>query len=260
MEGLLRQIQRVVFMDREVSTTSASVQTEPDGWTEAMVLAGTSSSRSGTQVADRVRTGRGAQPIAESGQLDSSHHAADRAMERYSRGDDSAFEVLYDALAPALYRFLLRKVRDPARAEDFVQQTMLQVHCARGRFVPGSRVKPWIFAIASRIFLDQVRRKKVEVLTPDADTAQGTRSDRPSPEATIEAKELEGLVRVALERLSAPQREVFELVIYAQMSHAEVAEMLGVTVASVKLRMQRANRTVRETLRLAGRAEATGTE
>src|SRR5688572_22381680 len=69
---------------------------------------------------------------------ESSNPAADAAMERYANGDEAAFGELYDALVPRLYAFVLRKMRDPVRAEDLVQQTMLQVHCARGRFVPGS--------------------------------------------------------------------------------------------------------------------------
>src|SRR6185503_13959291 len=147
-------------------------------------------------------------------------------------GDRTAFSDLYDALAPRLYAYLLRKVGDSSRAEDLTQQTMLKVHCARCRFVRGSRVTPWVFAIATRLFLDFAKRKKLEVLTQDGDLTREPESDWPRPDTSAESNELTMLVRAELEHLSAPQREAFELVHFAQMSHSEAAEALGVTVAS----------------------------
>ncbi len=83
--------------------------------------------------------------------------AADAAMERYADGDDGAFDELYDLLAPPLYRALLRQTRDAERAEDLVQQTMLQLHLTRGRFQRGSSVFPWAFALARRKLVDEIR-------------------------------------------------------------------------------------------------------
>src|SRR5262245_36731869 len=82
----------------------------------------------------------------------------DAAMDRYARGDDTAFGEIYDKLAPRLFGFLLRYTRDRSKAEDVVQQTMLQIHRARGRFMPGAEVTPWAFAIARRLLIDQHRR------------------------------------------------------------------------------------------------------
>ena len=70
-------------------------------------------------------------------------NVADAAMERYSVGDDAAFAVVYDALAPRIFGYLRRKLGSVSRAEDVVQQTFLHMHRARGTFVPGSRVSPW---------------------------------------------------------------------------------------------------------------------
>ena len=67
---------------------------------------------------------------------------ANALMERYASDDDSAFGELYDYVAPRLYSFLLRQTRDQARAEDLVQRTLLQMHCARRHFAPGAEVVP----------------------------------------------------------------------------------------------------------------------
>ena len=179
---------------------------------------------------------------------DSSNPAADAAMQRYARGDAAAFAELYDTLAPRLYSFAFRKTRNHDKAEDLVQQTMFQVHRARARFVPGSRVTPWVYAIAMRLFLDQTRRKKIEVLAGDDDAQQSHESEIPGPEAAVEARELGRLVRTEVDRLSQSQREVFELVVYGDMSNAEVAETLGISIAGVKMRLQRANAAIKSAL------------
>lgn len=178
-------------------------------------------------------------------------------MARYARGDDGAFLEVYRTIGPRLYAYILRKVRNQARAEDIIQQTMLQIHCARGRFVPGSRATPWAFAIATRVFLDQAKRKNVELLSSNGEDAPERPSDVPSPEASMASKELDAIVRAELDRLTSPQREAFELIHYAHMSHAEAAEVLGVTEASVKLRMQRAHQIVRSALSAATQLPST---
>jgi RNA polymerase sigma-70 factor, ECF subfamily len=181
--------------------------------------------------------------------VQSSNPRADAAMDRYASGDEAAFGELYDALMPRMYAFILRKVGNVARAEDLVQQTLLKLHCARCRYVPGSCVTPWAFSILRRLYLDQERRKKLEVLSSDGTTDAGPTSPRANPEESAARKQqMQILVDSAASQLSPAQQLAFELVHYAQMSHAEAAEALGTTVASVKLRMQRANQAIRAAL------------
>src|SRR5215470_9959828 len=85
---------------------------------------------------------------------------ADAAMERYADGDAAAFAIVYDALAPRLLGLLRRQA--PQYAEDLVQQTFFQMHLARGTFVRGAQVRPWAFAIARRLLIDRIRRRKHE--------------------------------------------------------------------------------------------------
>ena len=166
-------------------------------------------------------------------------------MDRHAAGDPTAFGELYDALAPRLYSFIMRSVHDSARAEDLVQQTLMQMHCARGRFVKGSKVTPWAFAIIRRLFLDQARRKKLELLSGDGNDPVEAPSTHPGPEESAQNRELEHLVRQELSRLTPAQQTAVELVYYGQMTNAEAAEALGVSVASIKLRVQRASQAIR---------------
>ncbi|HEY6463033.1 MAG TPA: sigma-70 family RNA polymerase sigma factor, partial [Polyangiaceae bacterium] len=134
---------------------------------------------------------------------------ADVAMERYAGGDDAAFGTVYDALAPRLYGYLLRQTRDRARAEDLVQQTMLHIHRARARFIPGAEVTPWAFAIARRLLVDSLRRGRREVLAMD-DELDGRPDRRPGPEELVQARELATRVEGVLARLPQSQRAAFE--------------------------------------------------
>lgn len=176
--------------------------------------------------------------------------ALDAAMERYANGDDSAFETLYDGLAPRLLAFLMRHTRDKSRAEDVVQQTMLQIHRHRGRFQPGAQVIPWAFAIARRLLIDQHRRGGREVLARSDDDSTLdllVALDAPADQVAI-AKELATRIDAELQRLPENQRVAFELIKQDGLSVAEAAETLGTTVAAVKLRAHRAYEALRAAL------------
>lgn len=169
---------------------------------------------------------------------------ADVAMDRYSAGDDSAFEVVYDSLAPRLYGYLLRQTHDPSQAEDLLQQTMLHIHRARDRFIVGAEVTPWAFAIARRLVVDGVRRGRREVLSEDGDADAGV-SRGPGADEVTYARELAIQVDQALAKLPQTQRAAFELIKQEGLSVAEAAQVLGTTVTAVKLRAHRAYESLR---------------
>jgi RNA polymerase sigma-70 factor (ECF subfamily) len=173
--------------------------------------------------------------------------ACDDAMARYAAGDEAAFAIVYDALAPRLYGFLVRQTRNGARAEDLLQQTFLQMHRARGAFLPGAEVVPWAFAIARRLTIDGFRRGRREVLD-----GGDTQDDRAAPDAAaddlVQARELADRIQRELARLPETQRVAFELVKQEGLSLAEAAQVLGTTVAAVKLRAHRAYEALRAVL------------
>jgi RNA polymerase sigma-70 factor (ECF subfamily) len=169
------------------------------------------------------------------------------AMSRYAGGDESAFAIVYDGLAPRLYGYLTRQTRDTARAEDLVQQTFLQMHRARGSFVSGADVVPWAFAIARRLMIDGFRRGKREVLE-DADERDEPHATDPAADDLVQAQQLATRIRRELARLPETQRVAFELVKEEGLSLAEAAEVLGTTVSAVKLRAHRAYEALRAVL------------
>jgi RNA polymerase sigma-70 factor (ECF subfamily) len=177
--------------------------------------------------------------------------AGDAAMARYAAGDDAAFAEVYDLLAPRLFGYLVRQTRDHARAEDLVQQTFLHMHRARGSFIAGAGVTPWAFAIARRLMIDGMRRGKREVLANDNEdgpVSGGPAATDAAADDLVQAQQTATRIRVALTHLPEQQRVAFELVKQEGMSLAEAAQVLGTTVAAVKLRAHRAYEALRAVL------------
>ena len=189
----------------------------------------------------RVRSPAVQDGAAEAGET-SAYSAADRAMERYACGEDAAFSELYDLIAPRLLGYLMRQTRDHARAEDLVQQTMLRIHRARGRFLPGAAVLPWAMAIARRLLIDELRRGKGDrvVQSADPDWQPDVPDGAPTAVELVEASQLGARLRAELAKLPDNQREAFELIKEEGLSLAEAAAVLGTTVTAVKLRAHRA--------------------
>jgi RNA polymerase sigma-70 factor, ECF subfamily len=181
---------------------------------------------------------------------DGDRSLADEAMDRYAGGDDSAFSDLYDLIAPRLLGYLVRQTRDEARAEDLVQQTLLRMHRARGRFLPGAAVVPWAMAIARRLMIDDLRHRRGDRVTRSIEDEPTTDVPDKAPTAVdlVEARELGARIRAELAKLPESQREAFELIKQEGLSLAEAAAILGTTVTAVKLRAHRAYLALRVSL------------
>ena len=177
---------------------------------------------------------------------------ADEAMSRYAQGEASAFEIVYDAVAPRLQGYLRRHLREASRVDDIVQQTFLQMHCARGTFICGAEVLPWAFAIARRLMIDTVRktsREECRDLSNDEERhAAVMASVVATGEEVVAAREAGKRISDAYEQMSEAQRAAFELVKADGLSHAQAASILGTTVTGVKLRAHRAYLALRAAL------------
>ena len=179
-------------------------------------------------------------------------------MERYSNGDDAAFGELYDAIAPRLLGFLRKATRDGCATEDLMQQTLLQMHRARGSFIPGAPVMPWAFAIARRLMIDSARRQRVEQglftrapadddrMTYEPAAATATADD------VLDARRLERRVQQRFDALPETQRTAYRLVKQEGLSLKRAADLLGTSVTAVKLRTHRAYVALRGVLREEG--------
>jgi len=181
-------------------------------------------------------------------------------MERYSKGDDAAFAQVYDAIAPRLLGFLRKATRDDFAAEDLMQQTLLQIHRARGSFISGARVTPWAFAIARRLIIDGARRRRLEqrvfsdAPADDAEMMYEPSTAMPSADDLLHARRLEQRVQERFDSLPEVQRTAYRLLQQEGLTLKGAAEVLGTSVTAVKLRAHRAYAALRAVLRETGEA------
>ena len=82
-------------------------------------------------------------------------------MGRYCDGDARAFQRLYALVAPRILAYLIGLIGERALAEDLLQQTFLKLHQSRAVYVRDANPVPWIYTIAHRTCLDELRRRKV---------------------------------------------------------------------------------------------------
>jgi RNA polymerase sigma-70 factor (ECF subfamily) len=180
-------------------------------------------------------------------------------MGRYCDGDRDAFRALYAALAPRLLGYLIGLTGERATAEDLLQQTFLKLHEARPAYVRGADPVPWIYTIAHRTCLDELRRRRRSrvKLTEDGSLADSpSTATAPDPEPAGDRAGEEGLsraTRAALAQLPANQREALLLTKVHGRSVREAAVITGSTPGAIKLRAHRAYVTLRQLL---GKREA----
>ena len=173
---------------------------------------------------------------------------ANAAMERYARGDESAFASVYDSVAPRVHAYLIRQTRDRVIADDLLQQTLLQMHRKRGTYAAGLPVLPWAFAIARRLYIDECRRRKTDALWSARDVAEDDHRACALPDDEVATRQVARLVAAELRRMPSNQRVAFELLKIEGLSHQEAAQLLGTTVSAVKLRAFRAYSAIRSVL------------
>jgi RNA polymerase sigma-70 factor (ECF subfamily) len=188
---------------------------------------------------------------------------ADRAMDRYSEGDEASFGVVHTALADRLRAFLIRMSKSPTVADDLLQETFLRIHRARGSFERGGRVVPWGYAIARNVYIDHTRsliekREKVTASdeAPGLDVSAGPETDG---EQVSIATDLGRVVEATLAGLPRNQREAFVLLRYEGMSVADASEVLGASQGAVKLRAFHAYEALRAALGLEDRKRGKAT-
>lgn len=163
---------------------------------------------------------------------------------------DGSFE--HEALPhlDVLYRVALRLARDPARAEDLVQETMLRAFRSWGGFRPGSNARAWLLTILRNAFINEYRREQRQPVAMDLDAAEALAYDGADrdPEGEFFNRIVDRTVLEAVDALPADFREVLVLSDMEDMSYADIAGMLDIPVGTVKSRLFRARRLLQRAL------------
>jgi RNA polymerase sigma-70 factor (ECF subfamily) len=180
-------------------------------------------------------------------------------IDAHLQGDTTAFGELVRRYGDSLLGYLTRMTGSVEQAEDLFQETFKRVHEKADSF-RGSRIKSWLFVIATNVAIDGFRRSKrlqVTSLNQKLDCADDEsrefgavavedNSNEPSQKAIIDEQKEQ--VRRALELLPAKQRATLVLAYYQQLSYPEVAQVLDCSVGTVKTQMYMALKTLAKRL------------
>ena len=161
----------------------------------------------------------------------------ERLLTAVARGDEAAFEDLYDHAAGWVLGTVLRVLRDPAQSEEVMQEVMLEVWRTASRFDPalGSGAA-FLLTLAHRRAVDRIRSERSRV-SRQLRTATATIDYDDVSEAVQASLERER-VRRCLDSLTDLQRECVRLAYYQGYTYREVAELLNVPTSTIKTRMR----------------------
>ncbi len=167
----------------------------------------------------------------------------EETMLALQQGEELALNRLMTRWERPLRSFLYRSTRNEHDALDLAQETFVRVYQHRARYRAGARFSTWMFQIALNLARDharRTRRRPTDSLeaAPEQFTAQTPRRDATDAEAAA-------AVRAAVGELPDDLREAVLLSEFQDLSHAEIAEIVGATPKAVETRLYRAREKLR---------------
>ncbi|PRQ10280.1 RNA polymerase subunit sigma [Corynebacterium sp. 13CS0277] len=170
----------------------------------------------------------------------------------------SEFEAQAMPLLDQLYGGALRMTRNPADAEDLVQETYMKAYQAFDSFTQGTNLKAWMYRIMTNLYINTYRKKQRQpAQMPTDDITDYQLMATASHESTgLESAEVEALKLVpnqeiaeAFEALNEDYRMVVYYADVEQLSYKEIAEVLGIPLGTVMSRLHRGRKQLREALK-----------
>lgn len=203
------------------------------------------------------------QKVCECGEPMTSNEATETELIELAKvGDAEALASLVQQHQARVYRFCMKLCRDPADAEDVLQETFLALARSIGDFRGEASLSTWLYAVARSFCIKKRRRARPTASLADVTPGEeqqgavmGLTASEPPPDEMLAGREVELAVERALRSLEPEAREVLLLRDMEGCSAAEVAEVLGISVAAVKSRLHRARLLLRERVQGLGAVE-----
>jgi RNA polymerase sigma-70 factor (ECF subfamily) len=156
-----------------------------------------------------------------------------------ARGDQAAFEQVYDRLAGPVYGLIRRVLRDPAQSEEVAQEVLLEVWRTASRFDPArGSATTWVMTIAHRRAIDRVRSATAEAQRDQKSAAAAVISVPDEVAEAVEGNLERERVRRCLGTLTDLQRESITLAYYGGYTYRQVSGLLDTPIGTIKTRIR----------------------
>lgn len=172
-------------------------------------------------------------------------------------GDAGVFGLIVERHQNAIVNYATGLLKDRAKALDVAQETFLRAYRAADRYEPTAPVKAWLYTIATRLAISEMRRVnrwgKIMWSAPDDEAQRGAMANLPSenisPEASLTRDEVREKVRAAVRRLPEKYRTVVALRDLQGLSYEEIEQIVGCPLGTVKSRVNRGRLMLKESLK-----------
>jgi len=168
-------------------------------------------------------------------------------VKRAQQGDTAAFDELVRRYTSIVYRVLYKILRHEEDTQDALQDTFVSAYRALPRFRQDARFSTWIYRIATNAALMKARARKNNMVSldhptedPDAQSAWELPDWSATPDEEIMTGETRRIMEDAIQALPPEQRAAFVLHDIQDLSSAETAQAMGITVSAVNSRLHRA--------------------
>ena len=178
-------------------------------------------------------------------------------VSRLQANEDAAYDELVRAYSATIYHVAYRMLGDPGDASDVVQEIFIKVFRNIRGFKGEAALKTWIFRIAFSEILNRLRWWKRRCRYATVSLDEGTNGKKPgdtvvhsgpTPEEVLQAKERETAIQHALRKLSHEHRSIIVLRDIEGFSYNEIADVLGISIGTVKSRLARARADLKQSL------------
>ncbi len=170
-------------------------------------------------------------------------------LERCRQGDDAAFAQLVAEQQDYVYTLARRILRDPEEAADLTQEVFLHVWQGLPFFRGEARFRTWLYRIVVNHGLNRLRQRRREGETVSLDGIRPPQLTSGEDLAVSAWKEeRRTFIREQVERMPLPYRLVLNLFYQEELSCAEIAQVLGIPVGTVKTHLFRARQALAEAL------------
>ena len=173
--------------------------------------------------------------------------------------DDTHLEFEVEALSymDQLYAAALRMTRNPADAEDLVQETYAKAFAAQSKFTMGTNLKAWLYRIQTNAFINTYRKKQRQPKVSDAEQVEdwqiaAAAEHTSSGLASAEQEALDGIGDDEIKNALADLPDDFRMAVYLSdvegFAYKEIAEIMDTPVGTVMSRLHRGRKLLREKL------------